>query len=79
MNLLTAEHLSKVFTERILLDDADFSINEGEKIGVIGINGTGKSTLLRIIAGLEEADEGTVIKGRNLTIRYLSQTPVFER
>ncbi len=78
MNLLTAEHLSKVFTERILLDDADFSINEGEKIGVIGINGTGKSTLLRIIAGLEEADEGTVIKGRNLTIRYLSQTPVFD-
>ena len=78
MNLLTAENLSKVFTQRVLLDHADFSINEGEKIGVIGINGTGKSTLLRIIAGLEEPDEGTVIKGRNLTIRYLSQTPAFD-
>ena len=62
MNLLTAEHLTKVFTARKLLDDADFSINEGEKIGVIGINGTGKSTLLRIVAGLEEPDSGTVIK-----------------
>ncbi|MDD7079033.1 MAG: ABC-F family ATP-binding cassette domain-containing protein [Lachnospiraceae bacterium] len=79
MNLLTAEHLKKVFTQRVLLDDADFSINEGEKIGVIGINGTGKSTLLRIIAGLEEADEGTVTRGRNLTIRYLPQTPVFDK
>ena len=79
MNLLTAEHLKKVFTQRVLLDDADFSINEGEKIGVIGINGTGKSTLLRIIAGLEEADEGTVTRGRNLTIRYLPQPPVFDK
>lgn len=79
MNLLTCEHMTKVFTSRKLLDDADFSINEGEKIGVIGINGTGKSTLLRIIAGLEETDSGTVIKGRNLTIRYLPQTPVFDK
>ena len=78
MNLLTAEHLTKVFTSRKLLDDTDFSINEGEKIGVIGINGTGKSTLLRIIAGLEEVDDGTVTQGRNLTIRYLAQTPVFD-
>ena len=77
MNLLTAEHLTKIFTERKILDDADFSINEGEKIGVIGINGTGKSTLLRIISGLEEPDEGNVTRGRNLTIRYLPQTPVF--
>ena len=78
MNLLTAEHLTKIFTQRKLLDDADFSINEGEKIGVIGVNGTGKSTLLRIIAGLEEPDGGTVTKGRNLTVRYLPQTPVFD-
>lgn len=78
MNLLTCEHLTKVFTDRKLLDDADFSINEGEKIGIIGVNGTGKSTLLRIVAGLEETDSGTVIKGRNLTIRYLPQTPVFD-
>ena len=78
MNLLTAEHLTKVFTQRRLLDDADFSINEGEKIGVIGINGTGKSTLLRLIAGEEEPDGGTITRGRNLTIRYLPQTPVFD-
>ena len=77
MNLLTAEHLTKVFTQRKLLDNADFSINEGEKIGVIGINGTGKSTLLRIIAGLEMPDEGQVVRGRNLTIRYLPQYLVF--
>ena len=79
MNLLTAEHLTKVFTQRKLLDNADFSINEGEKIGVIGINGTGKSTLLRIIAGLEMPDEGQVVRGRNLTIRYLPQSPVFQK
>ena len=78
MNLLTAEHLTKIFTQRVLLDDADFSINEGEKIGIIGINGTGKSTLLRIIAGLEEPDQGTVTRGRNITVRYLPQSPVFD-
>ena len=78
MNLLTIEHLTKSYTERLLFDDTAFSVNEGEKIGVIGINGTGKSTLLRILAGLEEPDEGSVVKGRNLYIRYLPQNPVFE-
>ena len=78
MNLVTAEHLTKSYTERLLFDDTSFSINEGEKVGVIGINGTGKSTLLKIVAGLEEPDEGTVVRGRNLYIRYLAQNPVFE-
>lgn len=78
MNLLTIEHLTKSYTERLLFDDAAFSINEGEKVGVIGINGTGKSTLLKIAAGLEEPDQGTVVKGRSLYIRYLPQNPVFE-
>lgn len=78
MNLLTIEHLTKSYTERLLFDDTSFSINEGEKIGLIGINGTGKSTLLRIVAGLEEPDEGNVAKGRNLDIRFLSQNPRFE-
>ncbi|WP_313154835.1 ABC-F family ATP-binding cassette domain-containing protein [Lacrimispora sp.] len=77
MNLLTIEHLTKSYTERLLFDDTSFSINEGEKIGLIGINGTGKSTLLRIVAGLEEPDQGTVGKGRNLDIRFLSQNPIF--
>ena len=78
MNLLTIEHLTKSYTERLLFDDTAFSINEGEKVGVIGINGTGKSTLLKIAAGLEEPDQGSVVKGRNLYIRYLPQNPVFE-
>lgn len=77
MNLLTIEHLTKSYTERLLFDDTSFSINEGEKIGLIGINGTGKSTLLRIVAGLEVPDKGNVVKGRNLDIRFLSQNPVF--
>lgn len=78
MNLVTIEHLSKSYTERLLFDDTSFSINEGEKVGLIGINGTGKSTLLKIVAGLEEADSGTVVRGRNLDIRYLSQNPEFD-
>ena len=77
MNLLTIEHLTKSYTERLLFDDTSFSINEGDKIGLIGINGTGKSTLLRIVAGLEVPDEGSVVKGRNLDIRFLSQNPSF--
>ena len=78
MNLLTIENLSKVFTERQVFDHADFSVNEGEKIGVIGVNGTGKSTLLKIIAGLEEPDEGKVTLGNNLVLGYLPQKPEFE-
>lgn len=78
MNLLTMEHVDKSFTDRMLLDDISLGINEGERIGVIGINGTGKSTLLKIIAGLEETDSGTVTKTRGLEIAYLPQTPVFD-
>lgn len=77
MNLVTAEHLTKSYTERLLFDDTDLAVNEGEKIGVIGINGTGKSTLLRLVTGLEEPDQGTVTRGRNLDIRYLPQNPKF--
>lgn len=77
MNLVTIEHLTKSYTERLLFDDTDFSINEGEKIGLIGINGTGKSTLLKIVAGLETPDLGTVVHGRNLDVRYLPQNPRF--
>lgn len=78
MNLLTIEKLTKVYTERRVFDGADFSINEGEKIGVIGVNGTGKTTLLRIAAGMEKPDEGRVTKGRQVVIRFLMQNPVFE-
>lgn len=77
MNLVTVEHLTKSYTERLLFDDTAFSINEGEKVGLIGINGTGKSTLLKIVAGLEEPDDGSVVRTRNLYIRYLPQIPEF--
>jgi ATP-binding cassette subfamily F protein uup len=78
MNLLTVENMSKSYTERMLFDHVTFGIGEGEKIGIIGINGTGKSTLLKIIAGLEEPDEGTVTKGKKVRVGYLSQTPEFD-
>ena len=78
MNLLTMEQISKSYGEKYLFREADFSINEGEKIGVIGVNGTGKSTLLRILAGKEEADSGKLTMGSKLKISYLPQTPVFE-
>ena len=78
MLLLTAEKISKSYTEKILLKDVVFGINSGDKIGLIGINGTGKSTLLKIIAGLETPDAGTVTKSGGVRIGYLPQNPVFE-
>ena len=55
MSLVTMEHLTKSYTERLLFDDTAFGMEEGEKVGLIGINGTGKSTLLKIVAGIEES------------------------
>ena len=78
MNLLTMEHITKAYTDRVLLDDVAFSINENEKIGVIGINGMGKSTLLKVAAGIEPYDEGKISMGNQVKICYLPQTPVFE-
>lgn len=78
MNLLTVENMSKSYSERMLFNNVSFGIIEGEKIGVIGINGTGKSTLLKIIAALEEPDGGTVIKGKKVRIAYLAQKPEFD-
>ena len=78
MNLLTIENMSKSYTERMLFSHINLGINEGDKIGVIGINGTGKSTLLKIIAGLEEPDEGSLTRGKKVRIEYLAQTPSFD-
>ena len=79
MNILAAEHLRKAYTaERILLEDASFSLQEGEKVGVIGVNGMGKSTLLKLIAGVEEPDGGAVVMGNHVKTAYLEQTPVPE-
>ena len=77
MNILNIEHVSKVFGEKIIFDDVSYGIHQGDKIGIIGINGTGKTTILKIIAGLEEPDEGQVIMQNGLRITYLPQNPEF--
>ena len=77
MNLLTIEGLTKVYTERKVFDNADFSISTGDKVGIIGVNGTGKSTLLKLVAGLEKPDMGTVTKGGRVVIRALWQNLEF--
>lgn len=78
MNLLSLENITKAYTERVLLDGASFFLQEGEKVGIIGINGTGKSTLLKLAAGLEEPDTGSCTKANHVVIRYLPQTPKFD-
>ena len=79
MNILNIEHVSKIFGEKKIFDDVSYGIHEGDKIGIIGINGTGKTTLLKIIAGLEETDEGQVIKQNGLRVTYLPQNPEFPK
>ena len=79
MNVLNIEHVSKIFGDKKIFDDISYGIHDGDKIGIIGINGTGKSTLLKIIAGEEEADEGQVISQNGLRITYLSQMPDFPK
>ena len=79
MNLLTAENLSKSFnSDKIIFENISLGINEGDKIGLIGINGTGKSTLLKILAGEAEADSGKLTKGNAVRIAYLPQNPEFD-
>ena len=78
MNLINIEKVTKSYTERKLFDNASFSVQEREKIGIVGINGTGKSTLLKIVAGLEEPDEGSVIRANHIVINYLPQNPEFD-
>ena len=77
MNILTLENIEKNYSERKLFDKASFYLQEGEKVGIIGINGTGKSTLLRMIAGEEEPDEGRIIFANHVVVRMLPQQPVF--
>ena len=79
MNVLNIEHVSKIFGDKKIFDDISYGIHDGDKIGIIGINGTGKSTLLKIIAGEEETDEGQVISQNGLRITYLPQMPDFPK
>ena len=78
MNLLTMEGITKSYTDKLLLDGVDFSINDNDKIGIVGVNGTGKSTLLKVVAGIEKADSGIISAGNNVKLRYLPQNPVFD-
>lgn len=78
MNILSVERISKSYSEKILFKDISLGINEGEKIGLIGVNGTGKSTLLKVIAGVENSDEGRIIWGNGVRIEYLPQDLHFE-
>ena len=78
MNLINIENITKVYSERKIFDDASFSLQEGEKVGIIGINGTGKSTLLKLIAGEEEADAGSITRANHVKLCYLPQHPVFD-
>ena len=78
MNILTAENLTKSYGEKVLFEDISFGIDEGEKIGIIGVNGTGKSTLLKILAGLEAPEQGKVTMGNSVRLEYLPQNPEFE-
>lgn len=78
MILLSAQNLEKTYMERKVLDDVSFFLGEGDKVGIIGINGTGKSTLLRILAGAEEPDSGTVIRTKGVRVSYLPQIPEFD-
>ncbi|GIO41119.1 ABC-F family ATP-binding cassette domain-containing protein [Paenibacillus apis] len=78
MNIMTAEQLSKSYGEKILFQEASFGMDEYDKIGVVGVNGTGKSTFLRVLAGLEQADAGKVTINRGVRISFLAQNPEFD-
>ena len=77
MNIINIEHISKIYGEKVIYEDASFGIQQGDKIGIVGINGTGKSTLLRMIAGEETPDAGKIIRQNGLKIAYVAQNPVF--
>lgn len=78
MILLSAQNITKIYVERKILDNVSFFLNEGDKIGIIGVNGTGKSTLLKILAGREHYDSGDIAKTNGVRVGYLPQTPVFD-
>ncbi|QAA35110.1 ABC-F family ATP-binding cassette domain-containing protein [Clostridium manihotivorum] len=78
MNLLTIENVSKSYSEKKLFNNISFGINEGDKIGIIGVNGTGKTTFLKVVSGVEVPDEGKIVKGNSVRVEYLSQSPDFD-
>lgn len=79
MNVLNIEHISKIYGDKVIFDDVSYGIHDGDKLGIIGINGTGKSTLLKIIAGIEEPDDGQIVKQNGLKMNYLPQDQEFPK
>ena len=79
MNIITLENISKSYSEKVLLNNVSLGVNEGDKIGLIGINGAGKSTFLKIVAGKEEFFDGNITKGKNMRIEFLEQNPPFDK
>lgn len=79
MILLSAKNVTKSYVEKKLLNDISFYLNEGDKVGIIGVNGTGKSTFLKIIAGVESSESGTIVKASGVRIGYLPQNPIFDK
>lgn len=77
MNILNIEHISKIYGEKVIFEDASFGVQEGDKVGIIGINGTGKSTLLKMLAGEEVPQTGQIIMQNNVRLAYLPQNPQF--
>lgn len=77
MNIINIEHISKIYGDKVIFEDASFGVHQGDKIGIIGINGTGKSTLLKMVAQAEEPDAGQIIRQNSLKIAYLPQNPEF--
>lgn len=78
MNIITLENINKSYSEKTLLNNVSLGINDGDKIGLIGINGAGKSTFLKVVSGREEFYEGNITKGKNVRIEYLDQNPIFD-
>jgi len=78
MNIITLENINKSYSEKVLLNNVSLGINDGDKIGLIGINGAGKSTFLKVVSGREEFFEGNITKGKNVRIEYLDQNPDFD-
>ncbi|MGW9529300.1 ABC-F family ATP-binding cassette domain-containing protein [Paenibacillus terrae] len=78
MNIMTIEHITKSYGEKMLFEDASFGMDERDKIGVVGVNGTGKSTFLRVISGLEPPDDGNIAVNNDVRIQYLAQNPEFD-
>lgn len=78
MNIITLENINKSYSEKILLNNVSLGISDGDKIGLIGINGAGKSTFLKVVSGREEFFDGNITKGKNIRIEYLDQNPDFD-